>query len=52
MRSDQNRCATKLLTAYHEGDVEEIKRVAQSSTISHLDHVVGLLVGSETRELF
>ncbi|KAK4752395.1 hypothetical protein SAY87_021193 [Trapa incisa] len=40
LRSDQNRCATKLLTAYNEGDVEEIKSVAQSSTIRHLDHVI------------
>ncbi|OWM63727.1 gamma-soluble NSF attachment protein [Punica granatum] len=40
LKSDQNRCAIKLLTAYNEGDVEEIKRVAQSSTISHLDHVI------------
>lgn len=44
LRSDQNRCASKLLAAYTEGDVEEIKRIAQSSTISHLDHVVGDLV--------
>ncbi|KAG4143867.1 hypothetical protein ERO13_D06G219300v2 [Gossypium hirsutum] len=27
LRSDQNRCASKLLSAYTEGDVEEIKRV-------------------------
>lgn len=40
LRSDQNRCATKLISAYNEGDVEEIKRVAQSSTISNLDHVI------------
>ncbi|KAK4804567.1 hypothetical protein SAY86_004384 [Trapa natans] len=40
LRSDQNRCATKLLTAYNEGDVEEIKSVAQSSAIRHLDHVI------------
>ncbi|PPR89941.1 hypothetical protein GOBAR_AA30737 [Gossypium barbadense] len=39
LRSDQNRCASKLLSAYTEGDVEEIKRVAQSSTISNLDNV-------------
>ncbi|KAI4303644.1 hypothetical protein MLD38_039249 [Melastoma candidum] len=38
--SDQNRCAVKLLTAYSEADVEEIKRVAQSSTITHLDHAI------------
>ncbi|XP_052732270.1 gamma-soluble NSF attachment protein isoform X2 [Vigna angularis] len=40
LRSDQNRCASKLLAAYTDGDVEEIKRIAQSSGISHLDHVV------------
>ncbi|GKV11238.1 hypothetical protein SLEP1_g22508 [Rubroshorea leprosula] len=40
LRSDQSRCASKLLSAYGEGDVEEIKRVAQSSTISNLDHVI------------
>ncbi|EOY25567.1 PREDICTED: gamma-soluble NSF attachment protein [Theobroma cacao] len=38
--SDQNRCASKLLSAYTEGDVEEIKRVAQSSAISNLDNVI------------
>ncbi|KAA8537091.1 hypothetical protein F0562_029569 [Nyssa sinensis] len=38
--SDQNRCASKLLAGYTEGDVEEIKRVAQSSTVSNLDHVI------------
>ncbi|KAG5235852.1 Gamma-soluble NSF attachment family protein [Salix suchowensis] len=40
LRSDQNRCASKLLSAYTEGDIEEIKRLAQSSTVSNLDHVV------------
>ncbi|XP_020575384.1 gamma-soluble NSF attachment protein-like [Phalaenopsis equestris] len=40
LSSDQNRCASKLLSAYREGDIEEIKRVAQSSPISHLDHVI------------
>uniref|UniRef100_A0A6M2F044 Gamma-soluble NSF attachment protein n=1 Tax=Populus davidiana TaxID=266767 RepID=A0A6M2F044_9ROSI len=40
LRSDQNRCASKLLSAYTEGDIEEIKRVVQSSTVSNLDHVV------------
>lgn len=40
LSSDQNRCASKLLSAYAEADIEEIKRVAQSSTISNLDHVV------------
>ena len=38
--SDQFRAASKLLSAYQEGDIEEIKRVAQSSTISNLDHVI------------
>ncbi|CAN0920221.1 Gamma-soluble NSF attachment protein [Linum grandiflorum] len=38
--SEQGRCASKLLSAYSEGDVEEIKRVGQCSTISHLDHVI------------
>eukprot|EP00262_Sarcandra_glabra_P007951 TRINITY_DN210_c0_g1_i1.p1 TRINITY_DN210_c0_g1~~TRINITY_DN210_c0_g1_i1.p1 ORF type:complete len:296 (+),score=67.36 TRINITY_DN210_c0_g1_i1:90-977(+) len=38
--SDQNRCATKLLSAYAAADIEEIKRVAQSSTISNLDHMI------------
>ncbi|XP_061347102.1 gamma-soluble NSF attachment protein [Gastrolobium bilobum] len=38
--SDQNRCASKLLAAYTDGDIEEIKRIAQSGTISHLDHVI------------
>ncbi|KAL2971202.1 hypothetical protein AAZX31_15G182000 [Glycine max] len=40
LRSDQNRCASNLLAAYTDGDVEEIKRIAQSSVISHLDHVI------------
>lgn len=44
LRSDQNRCASNLLAAYTDGDVEEIKRIAQSSVISHLDHVVSDLV--------
>ncbi|XP_008812100.1 gamma-soluble NSF attachment protein-like isoform X3 [Phoenix dactylifera] len=39
LNSDQNRCASKLLSAYEEGDAEEIKHVAKSSTISNLDHV-------------
>lgn len=38
--SDQSRSASKLVSAYAEGDVEEIKRVAQSSTISNLDHMI------------
>lgn len=40
LNSDQGRCAGKLLSAYAEGDVEDIKRVAQSSTVSNLDHAV------------
>ncbi|XP_071920911.1 gamma-soluble NSF attachment protein [Coffea arabica] len=40
LNSDQNRCANRLLSAYSDGDVEEIKRVAQSSTISNLDHAI------------
>ncbi|KAK4491533.1 hypothetical protein RD792_002285 [Penstemon davidsonii] len=40
LNSDQNRAATRLLSAYTDGDVEEIKRAAQSSIISNLDHVV------------
>ncbi|KAG8043505.1 hypothetical protein GUJ93_ZPchr0458g22389 [Zizania palustris] len=39
LNSDQNRFAMKLLSAYEEGDAEEIKRTAQSSAINHLDHV-------------
>ncbi|GER40975.1 gamma-soluble NSF attachment protein [Striga asiatica] len=38
--SEQNRAATKLLSAYTDGDAEEIKRAAQSSIISNLDHVI------------
>uniref|UniRef100_A0A2N9HW23 Gamma-soluble NSF attachment protein n=1 Tax=Fagus sylvatica TaxID=28930 RepID=A0A2N9HW23_FAGSY len=37
--NDHGHCASKLLSAYSEGNIEEIKRVAQSSTISNLDHV-------------
>ncbi|KAH7654409.1 NSF attachment protein [Dioscorea alata] len=40
LNSDQSRCATKLLSAYEDGDAEEIKRIGQSSTISNLDHVI------------
>lgn len=40
LNSDQSRCAIKLLSAYEEGDAEEIKRVAQSSSTSHLDHTI------------
>lgn len=40
MGSDQFRAASKLLSAYREGDIEEVKRVTQSSTISNLDNVI------------
>ncbi|EEF32488.1 gamma-soluble nsf attachment protein, putative [Ricinus communis] len=40
LSSDQNRSVSKLLSAYREGDIEEIKRLVQSSTISHLDNVI------------
>lgn len=40
LNSDQGRCAGKLLSAYADGDVEDIKRVSQSSTVSNLDHTV------------
>ncbi|OIW20837.1 hypothetical protein TanjilG_24305 [Lupinus angustifolius] len=40
LRSDENHCASKLLAAYTDGDIEEIKKIAQSSTISNLDHMV------------
>ncbi|KAF8096103.1 hypothetical protein N665_0317s0009 [Sinapis alba] len=40
LKSDQNRTASRLLTAYNEGDIEEIKKVACSSTVSNLDHVI------------
>ncbi|KAK7318708.1 hypothetical protein RJT34_03414 [Clitoria ternatea] len=40
LKSDQNRCASKLLTAFKDGDIEEIRRITQSSTISNLDHVI------------
>ncbi|XLR19016.1 hypothetical protein S83_046928, partial [Arachis hypogaea] len=39
-KSDQNRCASNLLAAYSDGDIEKIKRIAQSSSISNLDHSV------------
>ncbi|KAH9604964.1 hypothetical protein KSS87_001781 [Heliosperma pusillum] len=38
--SDQFRDATKLLSAYREGDVEEIKRLTQSGAVKHLDNVI------------
>lgn len=44
VKSDQNRCASKLLAAYRDGDIEEIKKIAQSSTVSHLDNVVSNIV--------
>ncbi|KAL5977337.1 hypothetical protein ACLOJK_021683 [Asimina triloba] len=40
LSSDQNRVASKLLSAYEEANVEEIKSVAKSSTISNLDHMI------------
>ncbi|KAK4440292.1 Gamma-soluble NSF attachment protein [Sesamum alatum] len=40
LNSDQNRAATRLLSAYTDGDVEEIKRAAQSSIISNLDNTI------------
>ncbi|KAL2938249.1 Gamma-soluble NSF attachment protein [Bienertia sinuspersici] len=40
MGSDQFRVASKLISAYREGDIEEIKRIGQSSNISSLDHVI------------
>ncbi|XP_022035592.1 gamma-soluble NSF attachment protein [Helianthus annuus] len=40
LSSDQSHCASKLLSAYREADVEEIKRVAKSSTVSNLDHMI------------
>ncbi|KAK7359065.1 hypothetical protein VNO77_01011 [Canavalia gladiata] len=40
LKSDQNRCASNLLVAFKDGDIEEIRRLAQSSTISNLDHMI------------
>lgn len=40
MNSDQNRAASRLLSAYTDADVEEIKHAAQSGTVSNLDHVI------------
>lgn len=40
LKSDQNRTASRLLTAYNEGDIEEIKKVACSSTVNNLDHAI------------
>ncbi|KAL4563586.1 hypothetical protein LXL04_027630 [Taraxacum kok-saghyz] len=38
--SDQSHCASKLLSAYREADIEEIQRVSKSSTVSNLDHMI------------
>lgn len=43
LKSDHNRCASKFLAAYSDGDVDEIKKIAQSSAVSHLDHAVSNL---------
>ena len=43
INSDQNWCATKLLSAYEEGDAEEIKHIAQSSAFNY--HVAKSQVG-------
>nr|GLL30068.1 gamma-soluble NSF attachment protein isoform X1 [Ipomoea trifida]GMD04167.1 gamma-soluble NSF attachment protein [Ipomoea batatas]GMD06269.1 gamma-soluble NSF attachment protein [Ipomoea batatas]GMD07996.1 gamma-soluble NSF attachment protein [Ipomoea batatas]GMD09564.1 gamma-soluble NSF attachment protein [Ipomoea batatas] len=40
LNSDQSRCASKFLSAYREGDEEEIKRVGQSSIVTNLDHTI------------
>jgi hypothetical protein len=40
LKSDHSRCAGKFLSAYTDGDVDEIKKIAQSSAVSHLDHAV------------
>ncbi|CAI8585455.1 unnamed protein product [Vicia faba] len=40
LKSDHNYCASKFLAAYTNGDVDEIKNIAQSKIVSHLDHVV------------
>nr|XP_027191884.1 gamma-soluble NSF attachment protein-like [Cicer arietinum] len=40
LRSDHGRCASKLLSAFKDGDIEDIKRITQSSTISNIDHVI------------
>ncbi|KAL2478733.1 Gamma-soluble NSF attachment protein [Forsythia ovata] len=40
LNRDQNHDANRLLSAYTEGDVEEIKRATQSSIISNLDHMI------------
>jgi hypothetical protein len=34
------------LSAYEDGDAEEIKRIAQSSAFNHLDHVVIIFISS------
>ncbi|KAL5716216.1 hypothetical protein ACHQM5_017938 [Ranunculus cassubicifolius] len=40
VNSDQNRVASKLLSAYSDADVDEIKRLASSATVNNLDHVI------------
>ncbi|KAE9608218.1 hypothetical protein Lal_00003509 [Lupinus albus] len=40
VKSDQNRCASKLLAAYTDGDIEEIKHVTHSSAIANLENVI------------
>ncbi|GAU48785.1 hypothetical protein TSUD_406280 [Trifolium subterraneum] len=40
LKSDHSRCAGKFLSAYTDGDVDEIKKIAQSSAVSHLDHAI------------
>ncbi|XP_051128882.1 gamma-soluble NSF attachment protein-like [Andrographis paniculata] len=40
LNSDQSHAANKLLSAYADGDVEEIKRVAQSGIINNLEHMI------------
>ncbi|XP_058727541.1 gamma-soluble NSF attachment protein-like [Vicia villosa] len=40
LKSDHNRCASKFLAAYTDGDVDEIKKIAQSSGVNHLDHAI------------
>lgn len=40
LNSDQQCCASKFLSAYMEGDEEEIKRIGQSSIVSNLDNAI------------
>lgn len=51
MRSDQHRCSSKILSAYIEGDAEEIKRLTHSGTVSNLDSTVMYLVNLFSRGL-